>query len=197
MLAISMYNKKDNIKMSWIYNGREDINAMSSVGLLFRSLPVALKLEDKRTLRDIYSDVHTQIQDSIKYCCYPYVDITYNVGSEETAFLLYQQDIRDGSDLGDMNIETIDIRQNQAASQTILDIEILDGEEGLETMIDYASSKYKDESMVKFKDLFIKVVHIMAKYTAQKDITVYDLRKEIKNENNIFKIFSSIFSRKG
>lgn len=197
MLAISIYNKKDNIKMSWIYNGREDVNAMSSIGLLFRSLPVALKLEDKRTLRDLYSDVHTQIQDAIKYCCYPYVDITYNVGSEETAFLLYQQDIRDGSDLGDMNIETIDIRQNQAASQTILDIEILDGEDGLETMIDYASSKYKDESMVKFKDLFIRVVQIMTKYTAQKDVTVYDLRKEIKNENSIFKIFSSIFTRKG
>lgn len=197
ILAISMYNKKDNIKMSWIYNGREDVNAMSTVGLLFRSLPVALKLDDKRTLRDLYSDVHTQIQDAIKYSCYPYVDITYGIGEEEAAFLLYQQDIRDDSDLGDMNIETIDIRQNQAASQTILDIEILDGEEGLETMIDYASSKYKDESMVKFKDLFIRVVHIMTKYTAQKDVTVYDLRKEIKSENNIFKKFSSIFTRKG
>lgn len=197
ILAISMYNKKDNIKMSWIYNGREDVNAMSTVGLLFRSLPVALKLDDKRTLRDLYSDVHTQIQDAIKYSCYPYVDITYGIGEEEAAFLLYQQDIRDDSDLGDMNIETIDIRQNQAASQTILDIEILDGEEGLETMIDYASSKYKDDSMVKFKDLFIRVVHIMTKYTAQKDVTVYDLRKEIKSENNIFKKFSSIFTRKG
>ena len=196
ILAIAFYNKEDNIKISWIYNGREDVNAMNSIGLLFRDLPVALKLDNERTLRELYQDVREQVQNAIKYSCYPYVDKTYNVVSDDAAYLLYQQDIRDNGSFGDMEIETIDIRQNQAASQTVLDIEILDGEDGLEVMFDYASSKYKFESMDKFKDLFIRVVHTMAEYTTQSDISVQDIKKEVINKENIVKKVVSIFTKK-
>ena len=85
------------------------------------------------------------MQKGIEHSCYPYVDINHRAGSEEAAYLLYQQDIRDMGGAEGMDIETIDIRQNQAASQTILDMEILDGEDGLQLMIDYTASLY-DES---------------------------------------------------
>ena len=196
ILAISFYNKKDDVKMSWIYNGREDVRSMGSVGLLFRDLPVALRLNNDRTLRDLYLDVHEQVSKAIKYSCYPYVDKDAQVVANDVAYLLYQQDMRDGGDFGDMEIETVEIRQNQAASQTVLDIEILDGEEGLETMIDYASSRYNDESMVKFKDLFLRTAHAMVKYTAQHDVTVGELKKETVEDEGLLKKFVSIFKRK-
>ena len=44
-LAISIYNEKDDIKLCWIYNGREDLTAMNSVGLLFRELPGPLVID--------------------------------------------------------------------------------------------------------------------------------------------------------
>ena len=195
-LLKSFYNKKDDVKMSWIYNGREDVRSMGSVGLLFRDLPVALRLNNDRTLRDLYLDVHEQVSKAIKYSCYPYVDKDAQVVANDVAYLLYQQDMRDGGDFGDMEIETVEIRQNQAASQTVLDIEILDGEEGLETMIDYASSRYNDESMVKFKDLFLRTAHAMVKYTAQHDVTVGELKKETVEDEGLLKKFVSIFKRK-
>ena len=197
ILSIAFYNKENDIKISWVFNGREDTCSMSSVGLLFRELPVALHLSDSRTLRDLYQDVHEQVQRAIKYSCYPYVDKNPEVVSDDAAYLLYQQDIRDSGGFGDMQIESIDIRQNQMASQTVLDIEILDGEDGLEAMIDYTSSRYKDESMVKFKDLFMKVTHSMVRYTSQHDQTVAGLRKEISSGDNLLKKFVSIFNRKG
>ena len=126
MLAISIYNKKNDIKISWIYNGREDMQSMSTVGLLFRDLPVGVHLNDKATIRDIFADIHNQVQGGIEHSCYAYVDKHNQVGNE-CAYLLYQQDIRDMGGADGMNIETVDIRQNQAASQTILDMEILDG----------------------------------------------------------------------
>ena len=196
IMAISIYNNKNNVKISWIYNGREDVKSMNTVGLLFRDLPVALKLDNNKTLRDLYQDVHRQVQDAIKYSCYPYVDKTYNIASDDAAYLLYQQDIRDTGSFGDMNIETIDIRQNQAASQTVLDIQILDGEDGLQTILDYASSKYDYENMDKFKDLFIKVVHAMVNNTSQSDVTVKNIRDEVNNKENILKRFVSVFKRK-
>ncbi len=120
-LAMSIYNKKNDIKLSWIYNGREDMLAMNSVGLLFRDLPVGVRLKEETTLRELFADVHEQVQKGIEHSCYPYVDIHNQAGGSEAAYLLYQQDIRDMGGFEGMDVETIDIRQNQAASQTMLD----------------------------------------------------------------------------
>lgn len=195
-LAISIYNRKDDIRLCWIYNGREDMTAMSSVGLLFRELPVGIRLKDSTTLRELFADVHTQVQKGIEHSCYPYVDVTLRAGSEEAAYLLYQQDIRDMGGMEGMDIETIDIRQNQAASQTILDMEILDGEDGLVLMIDYTASLYDDASMDKFKDIFINVAQGLVTHNSQTDVTVGELRKKYSNKKNFFETIKGIFGRK-
>jgi len=194
-LAISAYNKKNDIKLSWIYNGREALNMMSTVGLLFRDLPVGLHLQDSMTLRELFSEVHDQVQKGIEHSCYPYVDSHNQVTGEEAAYLLYQQDIRDGG-LEGMNIENVEIRQNQAASQTILDMEILDGSDGLQLMIDYAASRYDNESIERFKDLFLKAAQLMVTHNSQADVTVKELKDKITDKKNFFRIITGIFSKK-
>jgi len=196
MLAISVYNEKKDIKISWIYNGREDVLSLSSVGLLFRDLPVGIHMEDKMTLRELFNEVHEQVQSGIKYSCYPYVDLQNAVGAGEAAYLLYQQDIRDmgGSDM--LEVETVDIRQNQAASQTVLDMEILDGEEGLILMIDYAASHYRDESMDRYKNIYINTAQALATHNSQNDVTLGELRKKLTDKKNFFVKIVSKFKKK-
>ena len=194
-LAISLYNKKNDIKLSWIYNGREDMQMMSTVGLLFRDLPVGLHLDDKETLRDVFQEVHNQVQGGIEHSCYAYVDKNNHVGNGESAYLLYQQDIRDMSSSA-MNIETVEIRQNQAASQTILDMEILDGSEGLILMIDYAASRYKQESIEKFRDIFVSTAQALLTHNSQKDVTIGELKQKLSNKENFFNKVISIFRKK-
>ena len=195
IIAIAVYNKKNDIKISWIYNGREDMQMMSTVGLLFRDLPVGVRLNEKMTLRDIFADIHNQVQGGIEHSCYAYVDENNHVGLE-SAYLLYQQDIRDMDGGAGMNIETIDIRQNQAASQTILDMEILDGKEGLVLMIDYAASRYNQESMEEFRDLFVMTAQALVTHNSQKDVTFLDLRKKLTDKSNFFAKIIGLFKRK-
>ncbi len=195
-LAISIYNEEDNIKLSWIYNGREDMLAMNSVGLLFRDLPIGIRFKDNMTLRELFADVHDQVQKGIEHSCYPYVDIHNQVGGQVAAYLLYQQDIRDMGGLEGMNVETVDIRQNQAASQTILDMEILDGKDGLVLMMDYTASVYDDESMERFKDTFIRVAQGLVTHNSQNDVTIGELRKKYSNRKTFFDIIKGVFSRK-
>ena len=195
-LAISIYNKKNDIKLSWIYNGREDMLAMNSVGLLFRDLPVGVRLKEETTLRELFADVHEQVQKGIEHSCYPYVDIHNQAGGSEAAYLLYQQDIRDMGGFEGMDVETIDIRQNQAASQTMLDMEILDGADGLVLMIDYTASLYDDESMETFKDIFVRVAQGLVTYDSQTDITISELRKAYANKKNLFETIKGVFRRK-
>ena len=195
-LAISIYNKEDNIKLSWIYNGREDTLAMNSVGLLFRDLPIGVRLKDKMTLRELFADIHDQVQKGIEHSCYPYVDIHNQAGDQVTAYLLYQQDIRDMGGTDGMNIETVDIRQNQAASHTILDMEILDGKDGLALMMDYTASVYDDESMDHFKDIFIRVAQGLVTHNSQSDVTIGELREKYSDKMTFFDFIAGIFSRK-
>ena len=196
MLAIAIYNNKNDIKISWIYNGREEMELMNTVGLLFRDLPVGAHLHEKMTLRDLFADVHEQVQKGIEHCCYPYVDITCDIGDGEAAYVLYQQDIRDTGGLDNYNVETIDVRQNQAASQTILDMEILDGEDGLMLMIDFAASRYEDSSMELFRDYFVRLVQTIVKYDSQKDVTLGELYKNVMDKTNFFDFLKTILRRK-
>jgi non-ribosomal peptide synthetase component F len=195
-LAISIYNRKNDIKLSWIYNGREDMELMTTVGLLFRDLPIGVRLKDNMTLRQVFADVQEQVQKGIEHSIYPYVDVKNAIISGEAAYLLYQQDIRDMGGLEDMNVETIDIRQNQAASQTILDMEVLDGAEGLVLMIDYAASRYEDYSMDHFKNVFLRVAQTLVTHNSQKDVTVGEIRKKVNDKNNFFEMIISRFRRK-
>ncbi|MCR5693800.1 MAG: AMP-binding protein [Clostridia bacterium] len=195
-LAIAAYNDKQNIKLSWIYNGREDLETMNSVGLLFRDLPVGVKLHDDLTVRDLFADVHEQVQKGIEHSCYPYVDTRNQVANGESAYLLYQQDIRDMGGFEGFDIETVEVRQNQAASQTILDMEILDGQDGLILMIDFAASRYKESSIEKFKDLFLKIAQSLVTHNSQKDVTVKELFKSVKDHKNFFQIVKGIFRSK-
>ena len=133
-------------------------------------------LEDRDKIRVVYS----------------YVDKTSSVAEDDTVYLLYQQD----NSFNCKGMETINIRQNQAASQTILDIQMLDSEKGIDAIINYASSKYKHESIEKFKDLFINIVHTMIKNKDDGNITVQNIRNEVMSGENIIKKFVSIFTRK-
>ena len=195
-LSISIYNKKDDIKLSWIYNGREDLTAMNSVGLLFRDLPIGVRLKNEMTVRELFSEVHDQVQKGIEHSCYPYVDTHNQAGGSEAAYLLYQQDIRDMGGLEGMDVEAVDVRQNQAASQTILDMEILDGADGLMLMIDYAASRYNDDSIERFKDIFVNVARGLVAQTSQEDLTVREVQKRYQEKKNIFATFRGALRRK-
>ena len=162
LLAIAISTGKNDVQVSWIYNGREDLATAASVGLLFRDLPVAVRLRDDMTLRDVFTEVHAQVQDGIKHSCYSYLESKSQVVDGDIASVLYQRDLREVGDMGGLAAETTEILQNKPASQTVLDIQILDGTEGLQYVFDYAASRYEQETMLTFQDLFKRVVATIA-----------------------------------
>ncbi|MDY3088194.1 MAG: condensation domain-containing protein, partial [Oscillospiraceae bacterium] len=73
-LAVSLFAGKPKVKLSWIYNGREDVKMMNTIGLLFRDLPVAFCFDKNQNIADIFADAHEQVQKAIEHSCYPYVE---------------------------------------------------------------------------------------------------------------------------
>lgn len=193
LLAIAISTNAKDVKVSWIYNGREDLVASSSVGLFYRDLPVALRLNDKMTLRDIFAEVQEQVKNGIKYSCYPYNEIDSQVVEGDDTCVLYQRDLRDVGDFGGLDVKQMDIRQNKAASQAVLDIQILDGEAGLEYVFDYAASRYKKETMSEFQILFKRVIATIVNANTD-GYTFSQLTKDVRGKKGLLQKIKTIFT---
>jgi hypothetical protein len=195
LLAIAISTNTRDVQVCWIYNGRDDLTTSVSVGLLFRDLPVALRLSDKTSLCDIFAEVHEQVQNGIKYSCYPYIESKPVVVDGDIAAVLYQRDLRDVGDFGGLTVEEIEIRQNKAASQTILDIQILDGEDGLQYVFDYAASRYKKETMSEFQKLFKRVIAAMM--NANTDAYTFEqLKRDVRGKKGLMQKIKEVFAKK-
>ena len=196
LLAIASSTNANDVQVSWIYNGRDDLIAASSVGLYFKDLPVALRLSDETNMRQIFSNVHEQVQNGIKYSCYPYMENKSQIVDDDVAYVLYQRDLRDVGAFGGLTAEKVEIRQNEAASQTVLDVQILDGEDGLQYIFDYAASRYKQETMAAFQQLFKRVVAEIVNNSGAEDYTFKQLKKAVCGKKSFAQKLKELFSKK-
>ena len=179
LLAIAVNTNQNDVQVSWIYNGRDDAALVSTVGLLYRDLPVAVRLSGEMELRDILAEVHAQVQNGIKYSCYPYVERAPQIADGDVTGVLYQRDLYDLDIFGGLHVEMVDILQNKAASQTVLDVQILDGKDGLQYRFDYAASNYKEQTMIDFQKLFERTVSAMV-CKVNADVYTFDqLKKDV------------------
>ena len=193
LLAIALSTNKNDVHVSWIYNGRDDITSKASVGLLFRELSAALRLRDKTCMRDIFTEVHNQVRDGIKYSCYPYMANVPQDEEGDIVCVLYQKDIRDGDDFSEINMKEIEIAHNNAAAQSVLDLQILDDEDGLRYEFDYSAGCYEEETMMAFQNLFERTISAMVNNVNAEEYTFKQLKKDVigekKHGNRVRKIF--------
>lgn len=192
LLTTAFYNRNRNIMLSWIYNGRGDMNEMSTVGLMFRNLPVAVSLHGKMKVVDLYKDIIDQINKGIEHSFYAAVEAKGNVVVDDTACVLYQDNLREIGDMPGL-LGEVDIRHNEAASQNILDLEILNTPEGMQVMIDYASSRYEKSSMENYRDIMGAVIKSLLKSVDDENATVKGVLNVVYKELGLGGFFRKLF----
>ena len=158
LMAIAAYNRTGNVRISWIYNDRSNHSLLHTAGLLYRELPVAIRLQAYGGMEDLFRDIRDQVRRGIEHSCYPYAEACFSGINSVNTCLLYQQNLYGEIRIGDTVMTPMDLRQNRAASQTILDIEIMDGPDGLRMLLDYASSLYDRSSMLRFRDTMVEIL---------------------------------------
>ena len=176
LLSVAIYDKKPNVKITWTYNGRDDLKKNDMVGLLLKDLPIMQRLSKKKKLTDVYADVKEQVNNGIAYSYYPYTMLNSNAVQDDLVCFLYQRNIRDA---GGSDIETVDVRQNSPAAENALDVQLLDDSNGLRLVLDYAASRYDKSSMEKFAKIFIAVVETLIGAKDDDGLTVKDVIKKV------------------
>ena len=157
LLALALYNDEKDVFISWVYKGRDDVSKENMMGLLFRELPVALRLTEEMKLEEIFRQVKEQIEGGLAHSSYPYVEIHASPKENDNLTLLYQEDILNAARLVDLDIEELDISYNNDASPSVLDVQVSEEEDGFYLEFDYSSSRYHEEDINRFADLLLHV----------------------------------------
>lgn len=178
LLTTAIYEKKPDILISWIYNGRNNMEEMSSVGLLFRDLPVGICFRKDMTLKELYTLVTDQTRGGISHSCYSYIEGNSNVVEDDTLCVLYQDKLRNMEDIPGL-LGEVELKNPYGASQNIMDLEILNQEEGLMLAIHYAGSLFKKESIEKFRKIFCATIEALCSHIKDDSITMKKLGREI------------------
>ena len=88
----------------------------------------------------------------------------------------------------------VEIKRNAAASQNILDLEVLNTPEGLQVMLDFASSRYNKVSIEMYGKIMDKVIQALIKLVDSDSANVKTVLKQVYNELGMGNIFSKLFA---
>ena len=175
LLTLSAFNGTKDVKISWIFSGRGDRTMVTSTGLYFRDLPAGLHLEEDMKLTELFAEIQKQVNDGMAYSCYPYNEEGFSSISENCAYVLYQQNLRDAVRIGNVKMRKVRIRQNRAASQTVLDIQVLDGDRGLQLLMDYSAGLYEASTMERFGRMLNETAEKLIAAAAEPNSVVGDI----------------------
>lgn len=178
LLAMAAMNGKKDVMTVWVYKGRDSRNLTDILGLLFRELPVALSLSPDMTLGEIYSDVAEQISSGIAHCDYPYIDKGSAVKTNDHFIFIYQENNWNCANEMPLDMEEVDIDFPDIASETAMDVEIIDTDEGTLLFLEYSDDRYRDEDVKQFMDTMLSIDRAMLSFRKHPEATLGELFKE-------------------
>ena len=176
LLALHVISRAENVMITWIYNGRKDLESIHSIGILFHTLPLALRITDELTVNQMLDDVREQMDNAIRYSAYPFISSTFTspVDDDCICFML-QDDIRDFSQTWKYCIEPVEIPVENRASQTSLDVEITTKGDEPGLYLDYSAGLYKQETIERYGELIKEVVQKLFDYIDNPNVRVKEL----------------------
>lgn len=179
VLALHIYNRRDNIFASWIYNGRQKSIEQRVVGTLIRCLYVGVHFHEDMTLSELFRNICEQINNGIYYSCYPFVGLNQAAEESDDASVIYQSDLRTLSSVNEMKFTLVELPDKSDSADNYLDIEIHDTEDGCKLYLDYNASVYRKESINRFRKLYTKVACSFVEHMGQPDMPVTKIVEEI------------------
>ena len=176
LLALSAVSNTDNVMITWIYNGRKDLDSMNSIGMLFYTMPLALSVTDELTMEEMLTDIKEQLNNSIKYNSCSFVSSTYvSPVKDDCICFMLQDDVRTLSENWQHPFEMVDIDINNRASQTSLDVEITTSGDESNIYLDYAANLYKPETIERYGNMIKTIAGKLIYYRDCPDIRVKEI----------------------
>ncbi|MDO4219226.1 MAG: non-ribosomal peptide synthetase [Synergistaceae bacterium] len=179
-IAIATYNGTKNIRVSWVHNGRAMLSEKHVIAAFLRDLYVGICFDEKITLANLYKNVAEQVNNDIRYLCYPYPGPEHFCEDSDDASVLYQGNLRNICAEGSLQFTIAKIPTETDCANNLLNMEIHETDEGCKLYMDYNACAYKEETIYNFRKMFIKTACLLTQNADNPDMHVMDIMKRIK-----------------
>lgn len=156
MQTLREYCSKDKISVDYINNNRMEKHLMDTVGLLYKTLPIAADLSLYPTNASLLHEVNRQVIESFVNSVADYT-AKLDLIKEDAIAINYVSDLGSEENLEGFEAENISLFDEDAIEMGgHADLYIQEQAGYINVQLDYLKNAYKKENMQRFLDLFIK-----------------------------------------
>ena len=156
-LSMMAYEHTQKVMLSWTFNGRADLKAMRTVGLLIRDYPAAFSLSSEDIVGTLAASVNRQVREAILHgSVSPYMQRSRG----EMFCFLYQGDLLRTPDSRQLIRIDFPALPDKTAIEPF-ELHIHEDEKGSSARILYDGGMYRPESMHRFEIIFESVCRLL------------------------------------
>lgn len=159
MLTLAELTGSRHIYIECVINGRNEAYKAYIQGLMYKTLSIALDLDEYDTPEKQLSEVQKQLRYGEDNAFYLFAyDYYETIGDAE--LFLYQKDIYNLGGFGELIDESIEIEAEDNAADAIYEVEIIDSSDDDEytCTVQFDSSMYKEETIDRHIEVFRKKI---------------------------------------
>ncbi len=157
--AAAKFTGQEDAVICTVNHGRHDPRMAKTVGMLVRTLPIYIKIDENAKVGDYLAYVRAAQRGVIKQGNYPYVKLAGEYGIDAGVFFAYQSDMFNTFTLGESTVEMERVHSNSA--QSPLSIMVFKYHGRFEMDFEYRSDMYEDETIRSFADTVVLIISEM------------------------------------
>ena len=179
LLAIASMNGKNGAYLEWIYNGRDSLDVSNQVGLLFRTLSLAVSFDENETLSELAEKVKEQMDFTLAHPDVRMKDVIPNMSDRVCAFL-YQKNIYSTANTSFIDGELTVVETPGEFYQNI-ECEFMDSDESDEytCVFNYRQGVYTEESIKEIFRRFDRITGVLADSQQLEKLLIRDILKNL------------------
>jgi bacitracin synthase 3 len=167
LLALREYCGRQDVLVNWIDHNRTDPHYENTVGMLFRILPVTVRMDRCGTVEKLLREVSRQVAMGFANSSCDFMSERESA-LEDTMEINYQVGVWDGDPLAALGAEEIGLRPEGQATGGRVGMYIEDWPgDTVGVVVEYQRKAYAEGSMARFLDIFRK--HLRRIVTGRED----------------------------
>ena len=201
LYALSKYSENTDVLTNWIYSNRTTKASEDYVGLMIKTLPVGIRMDEIKNNIHLLNAVKDQINEGIQNCDYDYFTEYESVFNTDCMEINYVGNLDFDSFGKRLKYDDIKLTRNDSNATARLEIELWDGvDENVSLEAFYLAKIYKEESINRFmklySDSFIKLVKGVKLYDSDYEIVEFNENTSNDDIKILNEIYIDAFSEK-
>ena len=172
--AAAKFTGREDALICTVNHGRHDTRMRNTVGMMIRTLPIYIKIDEAAKVCDYLLDVRTAQRGAIKLGNYPFVKLAGEYGINTGIFFAYQSDSFNTFTLGESTVEME--RVPTYSAQSPLSVMVFKYGGTFEMDFEYRTDLYEYETIRSFADTVILIISEMLKKSELSQLRLADER---------------------